>query len=310
MTRNAAIHDGFRTIDGIFGNCLELCGPWSKAVEQYVLDDNDITELRLCTSAGWREGSLAVLGHFPQLMGLKLYCTQRLDLQPVEHLSSLRYLDLKVPGTAMLDLGTLQDLEQYSGAWSRGNSRLEACSRLTRLCLNEGVPYIEDAIGRLKNLQRLSLLRGSARSLASFSLPHLEYLSLSCFKKLEDHAALLSMHHLRILAISESTSFQTLDIVGKCTSLTHLYLEDVGDIQSIRPLKNLHNLQELVVYGNVSIPTEEISLLRALASKHVAYQQRSKIHVDWQAEDCTPGPKYACYLPEGLTYEYDHRADW
>ncbi len=93
---------------GPYGLELDLCGPWTPAVEKMCCGA-DVSGLRLFERNGW-DRQTSVLARFPNLRFLSIQAFAEVDLGWVRTLKALRQLVLMVPTGSNTDFEALESL--------------------------------------------------------------------------------------------------------------------------------------------------------------------------------------------------------
>lgn len=252
-------------VQGPYGPRLVLRGQWSPAIDSLVHRES-IEELELNHGKLWADNNVEFVCRYPYLKALILLNHHSLiDPRPVECLNELRFLDLGVYTDETVDFGNFPHLEECLIEWNRGFGSALSVVGLKRLVVNRLPKREIGKVASLINLHSLGILSCGAESLEALSqVPHLRSLRLTRFLKLRDNAFLQSLNELRELWVQSSCGFQSLESLSKCTKLESVTLDNVGLIESLRPLVALKSLRSLVIMGRSNVLDGDFSVIESL----------------------------------------------
>ena len=230
------------------GATLVVTGSWSRQAER-VLDSGRVDGLDLNYAKGFENTDLAFIRPWP-LKRLDILDRTITDVTPIYALSStLESLSVQSAPAAAIDLARLPSLTSVSAAWAQVSSSVGELPGLTDLFL---LSYSEVDFAPLRWNTRLVRLRFKdhprLQSLAGLeALQSIQHLGVY-LAPLRDITALCDLPStgLRELHL-ESCRMSDLSSVASARGLRFLNASDCGEIESLRPLHGLDDLENLVV---------------------------------------------------------------
>jgi hypothetical protein len=122
---------------------------------------------------------------------------------------------------------------------------------------------------------KLEVVKGRIHSITGIAAcPYLEELLLAHCRVLHDFSALVVLRSLRTLEISSCKKLQQLDEIALLDRLETLVIDDVGTIESLRPLMVSRSLKWLYFRGDVSVTDGDTAVVQKLGLKDYAFQNR------------------------------------
>lgn len=256
---------------------LVVTGPWTDAIDE-VLSSGQVRSLDLNSAKGFHSSDLERLGDWP-VESLRILDRSVTDLAPLARVATtLQRLSIYVSVQVPLDLAGFPKLTTLAASWdniedSIGGAALledlyvgrysgknlmpfEHNRKLLRLAFKDR-PRIEtlDGLSSLSSLEHLAVHRAPMADLAALATSgvSLRELHLTTFRTVTDWSPLSSQRNLRRLDISEC-----------------------GDVDSLAPIADLHELEELWMYGSTRIVDGDLRPLAALPKlREVRIQSRS-----------------------------------
>lgn len=263
------------------GRDLVVTGEWTAATER-ALRWKRVDGLVLNYARGFTEKNLEFLEGL-RLRRLHILARTLDDLTPVHALSaSLEELSVEVGSRATLDLEQLPMLRVLWTAWSHIAGRSGSAAGLTELGL---LGFAAEDFRALSNLSGLTSLRlkgrPGLRSLDGLvAFPRLVELEVAGAGRLEDFSALRTQANpaaLKRLSLEACTRLARLDDLAGLVELTYLNIGTCGQIESLRPLAQLAQLETLLMYESTDILDADLSPLVALpALRHVRLMSKRK----------------------------------
>jgi internalin A len=262
---------GFHVERTDVGATLIASGNWSAQADR-VLDSGGVDGLDLNYAKGFKDTNLAFVRAWP-IKRLTILARTVKDLTPIYRLSStLEALSVQSAPTATIDLAKFPLLESLSAAWIQVRSSIGERPGLKDLYLGS---YSEIDLGplrwnsqlvrlRLKDRPRLQTLVGIE------SLPLIEHLGIYG-APLRDITALAELEGTQLRELHlQSCQIQDLGPVACSAGLRLLNASECGEVESVRPLAPLGDLEVLWLFGTTKVldddlgPIGELPRLREL----------------------------------------------
>lgn len=250
-------------VDG--GATLVVTGTWSRQAERE-LESGRVDGLELNYAKGFKNTDLAFIRPWP-LKRLDILDRTITDVTPIYALSAtLKSLSVQSAPDARIDLARLPSLTSVSADWAQVSSSIGELPGLTDLFL---LSYSEVDLAPLRWNTRLVRLRlkdrPRLRSLAGLeALQLIEYLGVY-LAPLRDITALRDLPptglrelHLESCRISDLSSF------ASARGLRFLDASDCGEIETLRPLHGLDDLEILWLYGTTKVLDDDLTPIVAL----------------------------------------------
>ena len=265
MKRPARRDLGFHLEKGQGGATLVITGSSSKQAER-VLDSGRADGLDLNYAKGFKDTDLAFMRPWP-LKRVTILARTIKDVTPIYALSaSLESLSVQCAPTATIDLARLPSLTSLSAEWAQVRASIGEVPALNDLFL---LSYSEVDVQPLRWNSQLVRLRFKDRprlqSLAGLgALQAIEHLGVY-LAPLYDITALedlpptgLRELHLESCRISDLTS------VASAQCLRLLNMSDCGEVESLRPLSGLIDLEVLWLYGTTKVLDDDLAPIAGL----------------------------------------------
>lgn len=222
--------------------------------------------LDLNYAKGFKDTDLAFIRDWPIKRFTILVRTVK-DLTPIYRLSAtLEELSVQSAPTATIDLARFPVLESLSATWVQVKSSIGERVGLRDLYLGS---YSETDLGplrwhsqllrlRLKDRPRLQTLTGIG-SLASLEHLGIYGAPLNDITHLDELGA-RQLHELHL----ESCQIRDLEPVARSVGLRMLNASECGEVESVRPLTSLGDLEVLWLYGTTKVRDDDLGPIRAL----------------------------------------------
>jgi internalin A len=239
------------------GRTLVVVGAWGREAES-VLASGAADGLVLNYARGFQERTLDFLGDWP-LRRLTILARTINHLTPLYRLApTLGSVSIEVNPSAEFDLGRMPKLTGLAAAdWGQVRGTIGELSDLVDLYVGGYVDVDLTPLRwnrklssvRMKNAPRLSSLDGVEHLLSLTQLAIHGARQLQDLSALADHGPPL----LEELQLQACRGARDLSYLERFAALRFLNIAECGDIESLRPLSDLRELQSLWAYGSTSI---------------------------------------------------------
>jgi len=241
--------------------------------------------------------NLNCLVKFRQIEHIRLI-NHTMDIEGIHYLTSLKTMELGVENGQPVDFKNFPHLSSCHFQWSNKRSSILDCNQIELLGIAN---YHKDDLTELAtmiNLKYLGLGNSKVKSLNGIEeFNRLENLGLEFMTKLESLAGIesltklkeIELYSLRTLAsidaVAQIKSLQRINIekckrveridgISSCNSLCQLYLNNMGDIQSLLPIKDLSNLKKLLFWEETNIVDGDLDFLLNMNLEVLSFQNR------------------------------------
>jgi hypothetical protein len=269
------MNDRIKLEHGDYGLRAVIAGPWSTDMVEFLLEKR-IDELELNDGKGWRGDDLSFLATFPHLRSFKILDFNIGSVEPVHFLHELRSLDIVTYCKTALRFSAFPRLESCALEWRENATSLFDCLTLTKLFVNRYDSSNTTSFGRLANLESLAILNAPTEDLRGLSgLTKLRFLRLANLKRLKSLAGIETLTRVEELEIHTCRHVHSINEIGCLRRLRKLFLNNDGDIESIRPLAGLDELEWILFYESTNILDGDLApLLKQKKLSRVAFQNR------------------------------------
>ena len=278
MQSNAAIE----ATDG--GSRLTLRKPLTRGVfEELAALLSDVVDIR----ALWLDsaGDVALLERFPNLRRLSVVCRTSDDLRPIRKLHRLHTLKVETDQAFDVDLQNWPVLEDLSFAWSGKFENLQHASQLKVLNIWSWRDGDLKKLVDLVNLRELGIFGGTLRTLDGLeACTGLEQLRLVNMRSLSDFRAIAMLCNLRVVSIDTCRKLGNLRVFANHKQLTALDIDNVGEIESLEPLKGLPRIKSIMLREGTNIVDGNTAIL---AEMDVKYAFRNRKHYNMRYDHLT-----------------------
>jgi hypothetical protein len=267
FNRKAIQETGFVLEDGPEGRTLVVTGDWTDRAAA-ALSDGVADGLVLNYARGYRERNLEFLRSWP-LRRLDVLARTIKDIEPIYRMAdTLQDLGLTTAPNAAVDCTRLPHLRSISVEdWTQLRDSLASANGLHQVAV---CGYLEDDLLafaqnvqlnsiRLKQAPRLQTLLGVE------ALPSLDNLQVSGAQRLHDLGSLSSTaFRLAELRLDTCGAVTTLEGITNQTGLRKLWVANCGNIESLRGIVALHDLELLYMWESTRIADGDLAPLLQL----------------------------------------------
>jgi hypothetical protein len=270
--------------DGKYGRRAVLRAGWCDELIGYFAR-NRIVELELNQAKGWRGDELSFLAALPGLMSLEILDFNIRDVKPIHLLRKLKRLGVTTYCSTEIDFSVFSELESCSLEWRARSESLFGCTTLRELFVNRYPGRDVAPFANLVNLESLAILNAPVQDLHGLAaLTRLRSLRLAVLKLLSSLAGIESLEGLEELEVHTCRAIRSIGETSSLVGLKRLYLNNDGDIESLKPLESLGGLEAVVFYESTNILDGDLSpLLRQRNLSRVSFQNRR--HYSHRRED-------------------------
>ncbi len=260
---------------GNYGPRLVMQGPWSPSALEAVRD-GEITELELNYSKGWVTDDYCFLRQLPELSGLELTDWNATDVDAINDLRSLRRVKVFTYCKTELRFSGLPLLEDCSLEWRSKASSLFAHRGLRKVFINKCPLKDLRAISTMTSLESLSLASPKLETLQGIeALTALTFLGLYVARRLTSVDGVEAVPNLVQLEVNDCPKVRNIAPLGALHRLRKLQLCNDGDIETIRPLRELKELEQFLFYESTNVLDGDLSPLKSLPKlEHVTFMDR------------------------------------
>ncbi|MCK5581621.1 MAG: hypothetical protein KAJ18_10165 [Candidatus Omnitrophica bacterium] len=279
----------YQITSGEFGSHMCLFGELSEPLNK-VIKKKGILELELNYAKGWPQGSdLSLLKDIKQLRSFELIDYQASDISVINELIELRSLKINSSRNDVIDCSNFSNLEEISLEWFPNAKSLFDCVSLKSIFVNSCKIENLTVFNKLHNLEVLRLKSPNIERIGDISsLKNLKFIELSNAKKLTSLEGLEAVPSLEALELNRCRKIDEIDSIASLSLLRRLFLIDSGEIESLRSVGNLKDLEQFLFYESTKIVDGDMSFLKSLAKlKEVSFVDRR--HYNLTMEDFNPG---------------------
>jgi hypothetical protein len=265
--RRAVPEMGFVLEDDPEGRTLVVTGNWTDRAAA-ALSDGVADGLVLNYARGYREPSLEFLSSWP-VRRLKVLARTIKDIEPIYRLAdTLQDLSLTTAPNAAVDCTRLPHLRSISVEdWTQLRDTLASANGLQQVAV---YGYLEDdLLAFAQNVQLNSIRLKQAPRLQNLLgvevLPSLENLQVAGAQRLHDLGSLSSTaFRLAELRLDTCGAFTTLEGITNQTGLRKLWVANCGNIESLRGIVALRDLELLYMWESTRIADGDLAPLLQL----------------------------------------------
>ena len=236
-----------------FGKCLVLTAPWRNELAKLMASQN-ITVLRLSSSAGWKDNDISFVANLDFLVGVEIYSWEVKDISSIFLNTGLRYVAIQCDINFISDFKVLKNLEICKLAWQPKIIGLETCIKLRHLNIDRYPDVDLVNLTPLTMLENLTITGSKLVSLngAEAMIRLKNFVAISC-QKLTNISALVACTELELMEFHSCKKLSELPLNISIDSLRVVSLVDCGKIKTLAPLANCKNLKKLRFIGDTSI---------------------------------------------------------
>jgi Leucine-rich repeat (LRR) protein len=266
---------GFLLEQGPYGLRAVLTSHWTANVERQLLK-TPISELEFNYAKGWLGQELPSLGAFPDLLAFTIIGMSIKSVSPIHSLHELRSLKVLTHCKTEIHFDQFPRLLECGIEWRTGAKSLFECISLKKLFINRYSGQDTSAFAKLRTLESLTLLGSPIKSLGGLkNLADLRFLRLGALRSLATLKGIEELTCLERLEINTCRRISSIEEIGTQMNLQELYLDNVGDVRSLKPLSRLLRLRRLTFVESTNILDGELSVLFGLPMLElVSFQNR------------------------------------
>jgi Leucine-rich repeat (LRR) protein len=260
---------------GTYGIRAVVHSAWSKEIADFVRRERAV-ELELNMAKGWHGSDVSFLAEMPDLESFEIFDFKIKDIAPIHFLHNLRNLGITTYCSTEIKFSAFPRLESCGLEWRPKAASLFDCATLKKLFVNRYKGRDVSDFGRLVSLESLAILTAPIANLQGLSpLTRLRSLRLGNLRRLTSLGGIEHLANLEELEVHTCRKIRSIDEVGALSKLQRLYLNNDGDIESLKPLMNLTGLVSVSFYESTNILDGDLSpLLLQKSLTRVAFQNR------------------------------------
>jgi Leucine-rich repeat (LRR) protein len=250
---------------------LVLRGPASARLREYAATGTPLPQIILIDP----EAEALELLRLLKPRSLKLISRTGLNVEQVNELGTLEDLSVETNGVLKLDFSRLTCLRSCGLIWRGTIENLGNAENLQTLRIVDWPhqdlghlsppPILEELTvygGRLQNLTGIERF-GSLRSLSLVKLPAL--------RDIEGLGTLRGLEHLRIDTCKRIDSIVP---ISECANLLSLDLDNVGDVDSLAPVRNLRRLRSLLFREDTNVLDGDTNIVNEMRIDKYGFKNR------------------------------------
>jgi hypothetical protein len=269
---------------GAYGLRGVITAPWREEMRK-ALEESEVRELELNDGKGWRGDDLSFLSLLPQLRSFKILDLRIVSDEAIHTLHALRELTVVTYCENEINFSAFPELETCSLEWRTKASSLFDCMTLRDLFLNRYDGRDAVPLKNLLNLETLGIMNSPVETLEGLSvlkkLRSLRLGRLNCLKSLEGIQGLINLEELEIQRCRRIGSIQQAESLSK---LRKFFLNDSGEIESLKPIAKLDRLEEVLFYESTNILDGNLTFVAQLpALSKTSFRNRR--HYSHRCED-------------------------
>jgi hypothetical protein len=267
--------EGIQLEAGEYGQRAVATSAWSEQMTEYLLASG-IVELELNDGKGWQGRDLLFLKKLPQLKVFKIIDLKISCIDPIHFLHELRALEITTYCQTEIRFSAFPRLEKCALEWRPKAASLFDCTTLKKLFINRYSGRNVVPFTMLINLESLAILNAPVENLQGLSaLKELRSLRLGNLRHLTSLAGIEGLAKLEELEINTCPAIGSIEAVSSLSRLQKIYLNNDGDIESLKPLEKLNGLASVLFYESTNILDGDLSpLLCQKNLSRVSFQNR------------------------------------
>lgn len=253
--------DGVELEDGEYGRRAVVTSAWSAEMTKYILD-NGVVDLELNDGKGWRGGDILFLVNFSNLVSFEITDLKISSVNPINFLQKLRVLKVITYCKTPIIFSNFPKLEECALEWRPMSDSLFEHTMIKRLFINRYTGSDLLPFQNLVNMESLSILNAPVRNLQGLGgMIKLHYLRLANLSKLNSLAGIERLVNLKSLDINTCRYIKSIEEVRHLFRLEEFFLNNDGNIDSLKPIEDLKNLVSVLFYESTNIVDGDISSL-------------------------------------------------
>lgn len=261
--------------NGAYGRRAILHSGWSEQVAESLIS-LDVAELELNQAKGWHGTDLPFLSDFRRLKAFEIFDFAIKNIEPIHFLRSLKRLAVTTYCSTEIDFSAFPQLESCGLEWRSKATSVFQHKTLRELFVNRYDGKDVDPFATLAGLESLAILNAPVENLHGLAtLAKLRRLRLANLKRLTSLGGIEGLANLEELEIHTCRAITSIAEVGSLRELRKLHLNNDGEIESLKPLEKLHNLESVLFYESTNILDGDLSpLLHQKNLSRISFQNR------------------------------------
>jgi Leucine-rich repeat (LRR) protein len=198
------------------------------------------------------------------------------DVSPVNLLTSLRALDVNTYCKTELRFSQFPLLENCALEWRPKASSLFEHTGIRDLFINKYPGKDLSAFSKMASLKSLALASPRLATLKGVeALTGLTFLGIYVARRLTSLHGLEVLTNLERLEVNNCRHIGSIASIAGLRRLRQVHICTDGDIESIRPLENLEDLEVFLFYESTNVLDGDLSVLKRLPKlRTVAFMER------------------------------------
>lgn len=266
---------GIQFEDGEHGKKAVITGPWFDHFAKE-LANRGIVELELNDGKGWRGNDVSFLAQLPFLRSLKIIDLTIPAVDPIHSLRDLQALEVITYCKTEIRFSAFPLLQECALEWRTKATSLFECKTLKSLFINGYKGSDVEPFASLTELESLAILNAPVKNLYGLrGLTKLRSLRLAELKRLQSLAGIEQLQNLEELDIHTCPGISSIEEVGSLLRLRKFYLNNDGNIESLKPLEKLDRLESVLFYESTNIVDGDLSpLMKQKNLKRISFRNR------------------------------------
>lgn len=275
---------------GKWGPKATVTGEWSLAVEDCIRSQN-IKELELNDAKGWRGSDIGFVERLPGLDAFTVIDHSIKDVSAIHTLGGLKYLDVNTYCKTPVDFGRFPLLSECALEWRPRSESLFAHQGIKKVFVNKCPLKDLRPMAMMTSLESLSLASPKLETLQGIeALTALTFLGLYVARRLTSVNGVQAVPSLVHLEVNDCPKVRDIAPIGTLHRLRNLHLCNDGDIETIKPVRELKELEQFLFYESTNVLDGDLSPLKSLPKlRHVTFMDRK--HYTHRRSDFPTGGK-------------------
>jgi hypothetical protein len=250
---------------------LVLRGPASARLREYAATGTPLPQITLIDPEAEALESLRLL----KPRSLNLISRTGLNVEPVNELGTLEDLSVETNGALKLDFSRLTRLRTCGLVWRGTIENLSVAENLRTLRIVDWPHQDLDNLSPPPILEELAVYGGHLQSLLGIrrfeSLRSLSLVKLRALRDIEGLGTLRALEHLRIDTCKRIESIMP---ISDCANLLSLDLDNVGEVDSLAPVRHLHRLRSLLFREDTNILDGDTNIVNEMRIDKYGFKNR------------------------------------
>lgn len=261
--------------NGTYGKKLVLKTQWNCKISNF-MKRNNIHELELNYSRGWKVENISFLQEVPFLKVLIFISNQINDISKIHELYSLKKISLNEYSKNEVDFSQFPELEDCYLEWRPKAKSIFNSKSLKNIYIQNYKSKNIDDFSELRQLEELTIGNSPIDDLSGLKkLTNLRKLCLYLFRKLACLTGIEYLNNLSELEINNSKKFFEINEIGELINLKKLQLCTDGKIKSLKPLAKLEKLESFFFYEDTNIEDGDLTVLWEMDNlQNISFQNR------------------------------------